>query len=76
MVSMKLMPNINFTQYELNERLITDIYTKGGEAYICLSDNPQTLFKIFINPKTSEIAEMSDNKFKKIVSLYTVKPYS
>ena len=67
---MKLMPNINFTQYELNERLITDIYTKGGEAYICLSDNPQTLFKIFINSKTSEIAEMSDNKFKKIVSLY------
>ena len=79
---MKLMPNINFTQQELNERVFTEMYSKGGEAYICLSDNPQTLFKVFFNPQTGEIAEMSDNKFKKITSLYqkdiasTVKPLS
>lgn len=79
---MRLMPNINFTQYELNERILTDLYNKGGEAYICLSDNPDTLFKIFIDPQTNEIIEMSDNKFKKITTLYqedisgTVKPLS
>ena len=42
MVSMKLMPNINFTQQELNERFITDMYSVGGEACVILSDNPQT----------------------------------
>lgn len=79
---MKLMPNINFSQQELTERVFTEMYSHGGEAYICLSDNPNTLFKIFFNPQTGEIVEMSDNKLKKITALYqkniagSVKPLS
>lgn len=79
---MNLMPNINFSQQELNERVFTEMYSKGGEAYICLSDNPNTLFKIFFDPQTGEIVEMSDNKFRKITELYkkeienSVKPLS
>lgn len=70
MVSMKRMPNINFNYRDCCDIVYSQRFSMGGEAFICFSDKSNTLYKIFINPKTGEIIEMSDNKFKKIKSLY------
>ncbi len=67
---MKRMPNITFSRESLEEITYTERFSKGGEAIICLSNKPNSLYKIFINPYTGEIIDMSDNKFKKIATIY------
>lgn len=74
MVSMKRIPNIALTGETVKQITTTSQFNKGGEAIICLSDRPDTLYKIFINPSTGEIIEMSDNKLKKITSLFEMNP--
>lgn len=81
---MKRLPNINIDPRSLN-RLFMSQLTSGGEAIICRSFKPNTLFKIcadisvqrycdsFGVPFRPDLIEMSDNKFEKIKRLYVLQ---
>lgn len=65
---MKSMPNIKLTEKEVQQLLMMNKITSGGEATICESDNPYTLYKIF--SKCGVSLPMGENKEKKIIELY------
>ena len=77
---MKNMPNIKLTEKEVQHFMTYRKLFMGGEAIICESDQPYTLYKIFTN--YSKILHMGENKEKKIIELYnrqldhSVKPVS
>lgn len=79
---MSRIPNIDLSRQVLEDIIVTESFNRGGEAIVCCSDKPNTLYKIFIDPYTGEIVDMSDNKFKKIAALHqmqlehSVKPLS
>lgn len=78
---MKRLPNIDIDVRSIN-RLFMSSNLSGGEAVICRSFKPNTLFKIFADsdcqkysdsfgvPFRLDLIQMSDNKFKKITELY------
>ena len=66
---MKRMPNIKLTDEEMELLLEDQIFDYGGEAIIFKSER-NTLYKIFMLPGTNSIERMSDNKFRKVLSLY------
>lgn len=66
---MKRMPNIKLTDEELELLLEDSIFDYGGEAIIFKSER-NTLYKVFMLAGTNIIEGMSDNKFKKLLSLY------
>ncbi len=81
---MKRLPNIEIDPRCLN-RLFMSQLTSGGEAIVCRSFQPNTLFKIcaeasvqrycdsFGVPFRLDLIEMSDNKFEKIKRLYEMQ---
>lgn len=85
---MRCLPNISFSLEEL-ERIISRDKIKGGEAYICETTSPNTLYKIFYqddeqdpisynyesNPisSTSKIVTMPYNKLRKLEKLYQMQ---
>ena len=67
-----MIPNKNITEKEFKQIYNYQRISYGGEAVICESDDPYTLYKIFNHygkPK-----KMSTNKLKKIELLYGLKP--
>ena len=70
---MRIMPNTRFSREELERIIFEERYAQGSEAIVCLGDNPYSLYKIFLNPSNMDIANMSDNKFKKIAALYRLR---
>ena len=85
---MRNLPNINFSLEEIDQIVSRD-KIKGGEAYVCTSENPNTLYKIFYqddeqdpisydydsNPisLTSKIVTMPYNKLRKLEKLYQMQ---
>lgn len=85
---MRCLPNMSFSLEEL-ERIISRDKIKGGEAYICETTGPNTLYKIFYqddeqdpisynyesNPisATSKIVTMPYNKLRKLEKLYQMQ---
>lgn len=85
---MKNLPNIDFTIKEI-EKIVSTSSIKGGEAYICSSGNPNSLYKIFYQDDmhdpllysfdslpislTSNIVTMSNNKLRKLERLYQMQ---
>ena len=73
-----MIPNIELTHEQLNYLLVRNKITSGGEAIICESDNPHTLYKLFWNYHKQ--LPMLENKVKKIELLsqmqldYSVRP--
>ncbi|MDD5887880.1 MAG: hypothetical protein PUC82_00065 [bacterium] len=62
---MKSIPNIKLTIEEFVNLKRTPYFNYGSEADIYHTGNPNTLYKIFSDPKG-----MSDNKLQKIAKLY------
>lgn len=70
---MKIMPNIRFSREELERIIFEERSGRGSEAIVCSGGNPYTLYKIFINSSNMDIANMSDNKLRKIAALYRLR---
>ena len=67
-----MIPNKKITEDEYHDLITWRKLTYGGEAIICESDNPYSLYKIFSTfdkPKP-----MGENKEKKIELLHELKP--
>ena len=67
-----MIPNKKITMDEYHDLITWRKLTYGGEAIICESDNPYSLYKIFSTfdkPKP-----MGENKEKKIELLHELKP--
>jgi serine/threonine protein kinase len=79
---MKCIPNITLSDDELDLLIEDNKFDYGGEAIVCRNNNPNTLYKIFVQPGTNIPDIMSDNKQKKVEWLYqneiedTVRPIS
>lgn len=83
---MRNLPNLKLTQQQLSSILERKL-DYGGESYICLGTEGNTLYKLFRNPNyenfkiydpsyipsTSEIIQMSDNKFQKLQKLHEMQ---
>lgn len=65
---MRNLPNKEFTRKELYDLLNYSKIDKGCEAVVCEGHNELSAYKIFV--KDLDITPMSDNKEKKINSLY------
>lgn len=66
-----MIPNKEITQNQFHNLVTYQKLTSGGEATICETDNPYSLYKIFSfvdKPKP-----MNENKVKKISQLYEMK---
>ena len=85
---MTTLPNISFSLEEI-EQIVSRSKIKGGEAYICTSGNPNSLYKIFYQDEmqdpisynynsepissTSKIVTMPYNKLHKLEKLYQMQ---
>lgn len=67
---MKIMPNIKLTQEEYEQIATQNKIAFGGERIICKGENPNSLYKIFVEYDTITPVGMSDNKHEKIKELY------
>lgn len=67
-----MIPNKEITKKQFFELIINNKLTFGGEAIICQSDNPYSLYKIF--SKAGQPKPMEKNKEMKINYLYETKP--
>ena len=67
-----MIPNKKITMDEYHDLITWRKLTYGGEAIICESDNPYSLYKIFSNFDTPK--PMGENKEKKIELLHELKP--
>ena len=70
---MRLMPNISLTEKEVEILTTRKVFNYGGEAIICQTDNPSTLYKIFTSPSSREVIPMTENKEVKITMLHLLK---
>lgn len=70
---MKLMPNISLTEEQVRTLITRNKFDYGGEAVICHSANPNTLYKIFVSPVNREPVVMRKNKEIKITKLHELK---
>lgn len=68
---MSKLPNTKLSDGELWGMLNDGIFGYGGEAIVCKPNNPHTLYKIFTKTGTNIPSGMSENKFQKILRLYT-----
>lgn len=82
---MQLMPNVKLSPKEIGLLRRTAKFDAGSEAIICYTNNPHTLYKIFLEDsfvKDSPVRDMGENKERKIIELYQrqvdymVKPVS
>lgn len=83
---MQNLPNIKLTEQEL-KMILERKLNYGGESYICLGSNYDTLYKLFRNPRlcgtelydgtyipdVTELIKMSDNKFQKLKRLHELQ---
>lgn len=67
---MRIMPNIELTDKELEILIEERKFDYGGEAMVLKNNNPHSLYKIFTVPGTDIETEMDDNKYRKILRLY------
>ena len=67
-----MIPNKKITEDEFHDLITWRKLTYGGEAIICESDNPYSLYKIFTN--LDKPKPMSESKEKKIELLHELKP--
>lgn len=68
---MKRIPNIALTSSEFDEILDLQSFNReGGEAIICESGKNNSLYKLCYDNYTQEVIPLSDNKFRKILTLY------
>ena len=67
-----MIPNKKITMSDYNRMINYQKINFGGEATICESDNPYTVYKIF--NKCGKPISMSKNKKKKLEILYNLKP--
>ena len=67
-----MIPNKKITMDEYHDLITWRKLTYGGEAIICESDNPYSLYKIFSTFDTPK--PMGENKEKKIELLHELKP--
>jgi len=65
---MRILPNTNIDEKELYCLLKKGRINRGNEGIICKGQNPNTLYKLFVN-QGNPVA-MGDNKEKKIIELY------
>ena len=70
---MRLMPNISLTEKEVENLTTRRVFNYGGEAVICQSENPHTLYKLFTAPHSREVIPMTENKETKITMLHLLK---
>ena len=67
-----MIPNKKITEDEFHDLITWRKLTYGGEAIICESDNPYSLYKIFTN--LDKPKPMGESKEKKIELLHELKP--
>ena len=67
-----MIPNKKITEDEFHDLITWRKLTYGGEAIICESDNPYSLYKIFTN--LDKPKPMGEFKEKKIELLHELKP--
>lgn len=72
---MNRIPNIKMTKDEVYHLMRSQAFNYGGEALVCYSERPDTLYKIFTERTYSKTpAVIRDNKREKIALLYRIKP--
>ena len=69
---MERLANINFSRKQLNELIHNQFFSSGGEAIICRTNNPSSLYKIFMNRNLKEIS-MNENKFQKLLRIHNLR---
>lgn len=67
-----MIPNKKITEDEFHDLITWRKLTHGGEGFICESDNPYSLYKIFSH--LDKPKPMGENKEKKIELLHELKP--
>lgn len=67
-----MIPNKKITEDEFHDLITWRKITHGGEGFICESDNPYSLYKIFSH--LDKPKPMGENKEKKIELLHELKP--
>ena len=68
---LEVLPNIELSNEQLHHLLTCNKIITGGEAVICESDNPDTLYKVFWSYDRQ--LPMPENKIKKIELLYQMQ---
>lgn len=71
---MKRIPNKKLSFEEYIALIESESFFKGGEGRIYKTDNPNTLYKFFIDPRTEQFIDISENKLRKIIALYSLNP--
>ena len=67
---MRIMPNIKLTEEVYRQIATQNKIAFGGEGIICRGENPNSIYKIFVEYDTINPVGMSDNKHSKVKELY------
>ena len=68
------IPNLQLTLDDYFNLRSKEAFKQGGEGAIYKNDNPNSLYKLFIDQKTGLYIDMPSNKLEKLVYLYNTNP--
>ncbi len=67
---MQLLPNRTISFEQLDYLIANCLFDYGGESLILSPEDKRSLYKVFVRPNSRFPREMSDNKKRKIESIY------
>ncbi len=70
---MTRLKNIEFSENEVHRLIKKSFFSSGGEAVICRTNNPNTLYKIFIKGTMYNTIAMSENKLRKLERIHEME---
>lgn len=70
---MERLENIKFSKPEIYRLIKKSFFSSGGEAVICRTSNPNTLYKIFFRGTMYNVISMSENKLRKIEKIHQMQ---
>lgn len=70
---MTRLANFELSKSEVNRLLTKSFYSNGGEAAVCCTNNPHTLYKIFIKGHLTKVVPMSENKLRKLEKIHELQ---
>lgn len=70
---MDRLKNIEISPTEIHNIIKHSFFSNGGEAVVCRTNNPNTLYKIFYKGQMYNVVPMSENKLRKLEILHSLQ---
>ena len=70
---MSQLKNIEISPTEIHNIIKHSFFSNGGEAVVCRTNKPNTLYKIFFKGQMYNVIPMSDNKLRKLEILHRLQ---